>query len=227
MSKNKSKKRYKDKIIRRRRVVAVVVLSLVVFIGAKLYSIINNKSEVLFLKNLTIGTYKINKLKYIQEEYENNLDIKVIDYDWREDFKEINNPKYLVYHHTDSNNVSAKDIHKTHIEKGWGGIGYHFYIRKDGTIYRGRPEEVIGAHVYGKNRDTLGICLEGNFEKEEPSNEQIDSLVKLSADMIMKYNIEDLMGHRDLYNTLCPGKEFDLDEIKNMVSDELIELLKK
>ena len=227
MAKNIRKRLDRKKIIRRRRIFVSFIVVFILVLAIKFLFSINKNNEIVFLKSKGSSVYKVNKLKDIQEEYEKDLDIKIIEYDWKEDFKETNNPKYLVYHHTASNNVSAKEIHKAHIEKGWGGIGYHFYIRKDGTIYRGRPEDVMGAHVYERNRDTLGICLEGNFEKEEPSNEQINSLVKLSADMIMKYNIEDLMGHKDLYNTLCPGKEFDLDEVKNMISDELIEILKK
>ena len=227
MNNYKSRNLNRRKIIKRRRILVFIFIMLVLYlIFGNLY-VISRKSKVIYLKNIGMGTYKIDKLKDIQEEYEKNLNIKIIDYNWESTFDSGNKPKYLVYHHTASSEATPKDINKNHVEKGWDGIGYHFYIRKDGTIYRGRPEETIGAHVYQRNRDTLGICLEGNFENEKPSDSQIESLVKLSSDMIMKYNIEDLMGHKDLYNTLCPGKGFDLEYVKLKVADEVIKNIKK
>ena len=123
--------------------------------------------------------------------------------------------------------MSPEQIHDMHLQRGWSGIGYHFYIRKDGTIYRGRKEEMIGAHAKGRNRDSIGICLEGNFEEELITYKQMNSLVKLSADMIIKYNIEESERHKDVYNTLCPGKNFDIKEIQEKVADELIRLGEK
>ena len=48
-----------------------------------------------------------------------------------------------------------------HIRFGWEGIGYHKIIRRNGDIENGRPEFWIGAHVYGKNNVSLGVCLIG------------------------------------------------------------------
>ena len=48
-----------------------------------------------------------------------------------------------------------------HLEFGWNGIGYHKIIKRDGEIENGRPEFWIGAHVYGKNDQSLGVCLIG------------------------------------------------------------------
>ena len=41
---------------------------------------------------------------------------------------------------------SVEAIHLYHKNKGWAGIGYHYYVRKDGSVYKGRPEEYAGAH---------------------------------------------------------------------------------
>lgn len=48
-----------------------------------------------------------------------------------------------------------------HIARGWRNVGYHFFIRKNGEIQEGRPIEQIGAHTYGYNSDSIGICLSG------------------------------------------------------------------
>ena len=69
----------------------------------------------------------------------------------------------LVIHHSASaNNLTADDIHKEHINKGWSGIGYHFVITPDGTVYTGRPVNAVGANVENQNSHIIGICLIGN-----------------------------------------------------------------
>ena len=46
----------------------------------------------------------------------------------------------IILHHAEASHASVEDINQWHLERGWAGIGYHFYIRKDGKVYRGRPE---------------------------------------------------------------------------------------
>ncbi len=47
--------------------------------------------------------------------------------------------------------------------RGFNGTGYHYYIRKDGTVHLTRPIERIGAHVKGFNLNSVGICYEGGL----------------------------------------------------------------
>ena len=69
----------------------------------------------------------------------------------------------LFLHHAESKSCTADDIHRWHLANGWAGIGYHFFVRKDGSIYRGRPENDIGSHAKGSNSDSIGICFEGSI----------------------------------------------------------------
>lgn len=116
--------------------------------------------------------------------------------------------EYIVIHHTASTaKETVEQIHNFHINNnGWAGIGYHFYIRKDGTIYRGRPEKYVGAHCENYNSVSLGICLEGNFEIEKPTEKQIQSVTDLVKYLRKKYGDFKLVGHRDLNATACPGQ---------------------
>lgn len=116
--------------------------------------------------------------------------------------------EYIVIHHTASTaKETVEQIHNFHINNnGWAGIGYHFYIRKDGTIYRGRPEKYIGAHCENYNSVSLGICLEGNFEIEKPTEKQIQSVTDLVKYLRKKYGNFKLVGHKDLNATACPGQ---------------------
>lgn len=218
----------KGQIMRKRSLYRCIFIFsvLLLFIGVigLVFHINNNNKYVIFLDNMGEGKFEISKLEQIEKQYEDTLNIVQIDYDWNGEFTESNNPKEIVIHHTDTSKETPQQINEAHKDKGWNGIGYHFYITKDGVIYRGRPEEVIGSHVYGRNRDTIGICLEGNFEKEKPTDAQMNSLISLSSDMIIKYNITDIVGHFDLNSTLCPGKNFPMDDYKQKVVDNLLRM---
>ena len=63
----------------------------------------------------------------------------------------------IVIHHVGGTkrDVSAEVIDGWHKNNGWAGIGYHFVIRKDGTIERGRPMDILGAHCYDHNWHTV------------------------------------------------------------------------
>ena len=119
----------------------------------------------------------------------------------------------IVIHHTGNptdDDLSAEEIHASHLKQGWAGIGYHFVIRKDGTVEAGRPYDCVGAHAEGENYHTIGIHLSGNFENAEPTQAQIESLAKLLADLTEMYSLENtaqyVVGHRDLMATACPGE---------------------
>lgn len=120
----------------------------------------------------------------------------------------------IVIHHTGNptdDDLSAEEIHESHLAQGWAGIGYHFVIRKDGSIELGRPMDTIGAHAYGYNNCSIGIHVCGNFELAEPTPQQIESCATLVAWLADKYGIDidtdtdTVVGHRDLMATACPG----------------------
>lgn len=122
--------------------------------------------------------------------------------------------KEIVLHHAAAT-ADAKTIHQWHKNNGWSGIGYHFVVRKDGTIERGRPIKTIGAHCTGHNSNTIGICFEGNFEKEKMSDKQIKSGQELLSYLYKTYNLtkSNVKRHKDLMSTNCPGKNFPFDKI--------------
>lgn len=114
---------------------------------------------------------------------------------------------------------SIEVIHNYHKNKGWAGIGYHYYVRKDGSVYRGRPENMAGAHCPGVNSTSIGICAEGNFNEEIMSEVQKQAIIELVKDIKPRYNIKWIKGHREILATSCPGANFPLEEIKNAVEN--------
>ncbi|MBO5432448.1 MAG: N-acetylmuramoyl-L-alanine amidase [Clostridia bacterium] len=134
----------------------------------------------------------------------------------------------LVLHHQGTTvRQTVEQIHNYHKNtNGWAGIGYHFYVRTNGEIIEGRPIEYVGAHAYGFNNNSIGICFEGNFEVEEMSNAQKEAGKWLVAYIKGIYPIEKVVGHRDLMATACPGKNFPFDEIANATEKPPIKMPK-
>lgn len=118
----------------------------------------------------------------------------------------------IVVHHAAAPTCSAEDIHRWHLAKGWAGCGYHYVVRKDGSVWAARPREWAGAHVLGHNSHTLAVCLEGNFNEESPPLEQLEALLGLISFLWLIYGRRlKCCGHRDLAATDCPGKRFPID----------------
>lgn len=126
----------------------------------------------------------------------------------------------IVLHHSGVTvRQSVETIHNYHKNtNGWSGIGYHFYIRTTGEIYRGRPENTVGAHAVGANYNSIGICFEGNFSKEKMGEKQIKAGQELIAYLKGKYGISKVVGHKDIDNSECPGKDFPMDKFTGVKS---------
>ena len=117
------------------------------------------------------------------------------------------NINYLIVHCSDtpnSKNLTAHDIHQMHLDFGWNGIGYHKVILRNGEIENGRPEYWEGAHVKGKNRVSLGVCLIG---RDNFTNKQFNSLEALLKSWKKKYPHAIIEGHCDTETTnkTCPN----------------------
>jgi len=110
---------------------------------------------------------------------------------------------------------SAKKINDWHHDRGFqNGIGYHYVVRRDGTIELGRPLEMIGAHVVGHNRHSIGICYEGGLDEngvktDTRTPEQKVTLRKLLEELHRKFPKALIVGHRDLN----PGKKCPCYEV--------------
>lgn len=118
----------------------------------------------------------------------------------------------IAIHHS-QNRKSFQEIKDLHVNGyKWDDIGYHFVIDKKGNVLNGRNIYKIGAHVYGHNKNSIGICLIGNFDIEFPNKSQLISLNNLIKDLKNKYNIKEVKMHRDFPNAnkTCPGKNFIL-----------------
>ena len=119
----------------------------------------------------------------------------------------------IILHHAEASHCTAADIHRWHLNNGWAGAGYHFLVRKDGSIYRLRPENKVGSHAKGANSNSIGICFEGAYMTETMPDEQKEAGKELVAYLKEKYGISKVQRHSDVYPTSCPGTNFPFDEI--------------
>jgi N-acetylmuramoyl-L-alanine amidase len=105
---------------------------------------------------------------------------------------------------SEKQNFGAADINKWHRAKGWACIGYHYVIKRDGTIEQGRKESQVGAHVADWNAVSLGICMIGGVDADDRTKaednftpEQYASLKDLILELKTRYPKAKIQGHRD------------------------------
>ena len=110
---------------------------------------------------------------------------------------------------------SAADVDRWHKERGWAGIGYHYFIRRLGLIEIGRPVERVGAHTEGHNSGSIGVCYAGT---RLPTEGQKASLVHLALEFKALFGITSpqWFGHHDFNKGKeCPG--FSTDSLRDIL----------
>jgi len=91
------------------------------------------------------------------------------------------------------------------------GIGYHYVVRRDGSIEPVRPEWMVGAHCRNHNAHSIGVCYEGGLDiRGQPADTRTEaqktSLRTLLEELHRRYPKALIVGHRDLDPTKeCPG----------------------
>jgi hypothetical protein len=151
--------------------------------------------------------------------------------------------KKLVLHHTATSNAyvdgaaEVRAIYTYHAKTlGWGDIGYHLLVDRNGVVYEGRHsrgegagreivgDDVVAGHVYAHNYGSVGVAAIGDHHAAPPSGALLQAIEDLfvwqaarqwvdptgvsdflRSDLVWHDDLDNLSGHRDSYNTLCPG----------------------
>lgn len=128
-----------------------------------------------------------------------------------------------------SQDIGAKEIRNWHVNGNkWYDIGYHYVIKRDGTLEKGRDDTKIGAHCSGHNAHSIGICLVGGLNEQGKvednfNKEQFDTLSTLIKDLRNKYETSSnhvfIEGHNTYAAKACPVfdvtkflKEYGIDK---------------
>lgn len=145
------------------------------------------------------------------------------NWSWTRPLSQVN---YLAIHHTAAPDTQTpRDIANFHIQSnGWGGIGYHFVIAKDGVVYYVGDITTARANVANLNDAVIGICLTGNFTAGRvPANEQLESaknlcdfFINIFPDLPNIHGWEAVKGHKELPGqaTVCPGDDWPSWKVK-------------
>lgn len=137
-------------------------------------------------------------------------------------FKDMTRIDFIAIHCSATpagSDIGAADIKRWHREKGWRDIGYHYVIRLDGTVEKGRADNVPGAHEPRINRNSLSVCLVGGSPKvgsvahkkglgeNTYTPQQWASLEKLVRQLKTKHPAAEVIGHRDVPGVAkaCPS----------------------
>ena len=111
---------------------------------------------------------------------------------------------------------SVESIRQIHLKRGFTDIGYHWYIGRDGKIYKGRDESKVGAHTTGQNAHSIGVCYCGGCPprsvkdwdrkyKDTRTPAQRAAIIKLCKELKGRYPGATLHGHNEFANKACPS----------------------
>ncbi len=147
---------------------------------------------------------------------------------------QVNNPEYIIIHHSATAQGDAETFRRNHKAKGWRDVGYHYVVsngtyKPDGLVETGRTEAENGAHCDADrmNSRSIGICLVGNFDVDKPTAAQMTSLEKLCRDIMTRHKIpvSKVLGHGEVKGaaTNCPGKNFDMAAFRKRLEVQEVE----
>ncbi|HIQ04590.1 MAG TPA: hypothetical protein EYH31_02730 [Anaerolineae bacterium] len=119
--------------------------------------------------------------------------------------------KRIVIHHTVAK-TTPEVIARYQVNTfGWPGIGYHFVIMEDGTIYQTEPVAAVSHHTTSHNEDTIGVAFVGNFMDGTPNQAQLQAGAHLVAYLIDQFDLtlDDVIGRREIEAVQSPGDQWD------------------
>jgi len=145
---------------------------------------------------------------------------------------------HIIVHHTEDSGVLdaegrpvpkhfTPEVSRYHREvRGWeDGLGYHFTIEADGTIYEGGRwiNQLDGSHTKGMNHCSIGVAMIGNFDVHDPTPEQLLSLFGLLKELVRRFDIDpgNIQPHRLYSPKSCPGRRLTdgwFSELRKLVA---------
>lgn len=107
-------------------------------------------------------------------------------------------------------NIGVREIRQWHKEQGWLDVGYHYIIKRDGTVEAGRDESAVGSHAKGYNHNSIGVCLVGGIDgsgkfEANFTPAQMSALRSLLVTLLAKYEGSKLMAHHEVAPKACPS----------------------
>jgi len=134
----------------------------------------------------------------------------------------------IILHHIAHKTADIHAVHNYHRSRTyinssgktgyWSGIGYNYFITFDGIIYEARGLNV-GAHTLNYNNRSIGIGFQGDFQQQQMPDAQLKAGAALCKKLMQDHSLteRDIKLHKDLSATVCPGKNFRISELKELL----------
>lgn len=146
-------------------------------------------------------------------------------------------PDKIIFHHTGDgfNGKQFSKVNEYHKSQQFPVsvfgyfCGYHLFVERDGSVIIARSFGEVGAHTLGENWEAYGICMAGNFDFEQPTAAQKESLGKWCG-ILMKQSkiaITRIYPHRAFRPTSCPGDNLPDKYAALAVIEQELSILKK
>ena len=106
---------------------------------------------------------------------------------------------------------TVDDIRRWHLARKFADIGYHYVVYRDGSVHKGRAENLVGAHCLGHNANSIGICYiggctaDGKHPKDTRTPQQKTALRQLVNQLKFYYPHATVHGHNEFANKACPS----------------------
>ena len=106
---------------------------------------------------------------------------------------------------------TVDDIRRWHLARKFADIGYHYVIYRDGSVHKGRAENIAGAHCLEHNAHSIGICYiggvakDGKTPKDTRTPQQKQALRKLVQQLQFVYPHATVHGHNEYSSKACPS----------------------
>ena len=132
--------------------------------------------------------------------------------------KKLTSVDYLVVHCSATQakaDIGRAEIDKWHRQRKMLEIGYHYVIRRDGTLEIGRENDVMGAHVRGYNHNSIGICMIGGVDKDLKPEQNFETPQYTTLRSLLGYLKSNhphavIQGHRDFPGVAKACPSFDV-----------------
>ncbi|MEL6140278.1 MAG: peptidoglycan recognition family protein, partial [Bacteroidota bacterium] len=116
---------------------------------------------------------------------------------------------HIIPHHSATFGKDAYHHARSHLANGWPGIAYYLFIDSAGKVYKCHEIDEMGYHCKGMNHRSIGICIEGNFQKRRPTQAQMDACYEAILHINFQIGRQLEVGFHDSYRpTVCPGRYF-------------------
>jgi len=133
--------------------------------------------------------------------------------------------------------IGAADVDRWHRDRGWSGIGYHFVIRRNGVVEKGRDLERAGAHVAGFNSRSIGISLAGGVASngQTPVDNFTDAQMEAARDLVLDLmanhgiGVDKVLGHKEVIAQITHGSPkacpvFSMDRFRRMLEERRLSM---